>query len=112
MASSSHVLPGDGTHLTSSTVASDGLHFTGEASQLNAETVWAAAYYNVGLQNGELTGKNWNNKTSVKQRLLKDDFKKILEHKENIEIIFLCEFGNMNPTIDVVLSKLSWAEKG
>ena len=32
MASSSHLLPGDGAHLTSSTVASGGLHFTGEAS--------------------------------------------------------------------------------
>ena len=32
MASSSHLLPGDGAHLTSSTVANGGLHFTGEAS--------------------------------------------------------------------------------
>ena len=93
MALSRHLLPGDGTHLTSET------------------TTWASVYYNVGIVNGELTGGAWNSPNSQKQKLLKDDIKKIINNQENIELILLCEFGNMAPTIDELLSSMSPAEK-
>jgi hypothetical protein len=67
-------------------------------------TIVAAMWYNVGIQNKEVTGnKYW--KVNGKHRKLINDIKNIFTHEECIEILFLSEFGQMGDCIDVDLLK-------
>ncbi len=74
------------------TPASVGSHHTGD-------TVVAMAYYNLGVQNMQVTGKNWNKKGGTAQLIAKD-IEAIFSAKHGIEVVLLSGFGNMYDSID------------
>ena len=69
-----------------------------------AYTVVAFASYNVGIQNAEILGKNWNKTSSSKQARLKNDIADIFASQHGIQVLFLSEFGQMTPNIDSELN--------
>ena len=74
------------------TPATVGSHHTGD-------TVVAMAYYNLGVQNLQITGKNWNKKGGTAQLIAKD-VETIFSAKHGIEVVLLSGFGNMYDSID------------
>ena len=54
------------------------------------------AFYNVGIQNSEVTGRNW----SEKYERLKRDIQKIFDPTRGVQALFILEFGNMFNNID------------
>ena len=54
------------------------------------------AFYNVGIQNSEVTGRNW----SEKYERLKRDIEKIFDPNRGVQAAFILEFGNMYKNID------------
>ena len=70
-----------------------------------AYTVVAFASYNVGIQNLEILGKNWNKTSSSKQARLKNDITAIFATQHGIQVLFLSEFGHMTPNIDSELNE-------
>ena len=54
------------------------------------------AFYNVGIQNSEVTGRNW----SEKYERLKRDIQKIFDPTRGVQALFILEFGNMFKNID------------
>jgi acetone carboxylase gamma subunit len=61
--------------------------------------VVAIAYYNLGVQNLQVTGKHWNKKGGAAQLIAKD-IEAIFSAKHGIEVVLLSEFGNMYDSID------------
>ena len=74
------------------TPASVGSHHTDD-------TVVAIAYYNLGVQNKQVTGKHWNKKGGAAQLIAKD-IEAIFSAKHGIQVVLLSEFGNMYRSID------------
>ena len=74
------------------TPASVGSHHTDD-------TVVAIAYYNLGVQNLQVTGKHWNKKGGAAQLIAKD-IEAIFSAKHGIQVVLLSEFGNMYRSID------------
>ena len=73
------------------TPATVGSHHTGDI-------VVAMAYYNLGVQNLQITGKNWNKKGGTAQ-LIATDIEAIFSAKRGIEVVLLSGFGNMYDSI-------------
>ncbi len=74
------------------TPASVGSHHTDD-------TVVAIAYYNLGVQNKQVTGKHWNKKGGAAQLIAKD-IEAIFSASHGIQVLLLSEFGNMYDSID------------
>ena len=103
---------GDGSHLscvrdTSSmkmnhhaqVSAGDGSH----QSCVTDAAVVAFAFYNLGIINNTFLGKKWNQENSLRQKQLRQDIANIFRGDRGMQCLFLCEFGEMSPCIDVVL---------
>lgn len=53
-------------------------------------------FYNVGIQNNEVTGRDWRTKT----RRMENDIKQILPSHSRVQGVLISEFGNMHISID------------
>ena len=58
-------------------------------------------FYNVGIQNNEVHGRN----SHAKCRKLQSDIEKIFDPNRGVQALFLSEFGNMFKNIDIDLTR-------
>ena len=72
----------------------------GDGMHLTDDVVVAFSFYNVGIPNAELLGKNWQKPNYIEKQNLINDINAIFEHDVGIQAFFITEFGNMSPTID------------
>ena len=82
------------------TLADDGEHLVSD--DLATEAVVAIAYYNVGIQNKEILGDKWT-KSKGKREKLKTDIYAIVLPAHGIQVLLICEYGQMHPNIDEVV---------
>ena len=75
------------------TPASVGSHHAGDI-------VAAVVFYNVGVLNTEVTGKNWEKTLTGKAAKLACDIDAMFASDHGIEVVLLSEFGNMYACID------------
>ena len=77
----------------------------GDGSHLADDSVVAFAFYNVGLQNKELLGKNWKKPNyDEKKTRFKVDISNIFRFTVGIQALFISEFGQMHPNIDEIVA--------
>ena len=55
--------------------------------------------YNIGIQNNEVRGQNWTHEYNK----LRNDVKSAFTHEAGIQVLLICEFGNMLVSIDRTL---------
>ena len=79
----------------------------GDGPHLADDSVFAFAFYNVGIPNSELLGQKWNSKSSQKKRKLRADIQSAFEAEYGIQALFICEFGGMDPNIDEEVTGLT-----
>ena len=112
MSHDGQVLAGDGSHLScvraSSSVAMNhhGQVLAGDGSHLSGGSgavVVAFAFYNVGIINSTILGRNWRKPDSETQQQLREDIAYIFRANFGIQCVLLSEFGQMSPSIDVEL---------
>ena len=80
--------------------------FAGDGSHLsctNDADVVAFAFYNVGIINNTITGSNWYKQNNGTQQYLREDIANIFQANRGIQCLCLSEFGQMSPSIDLVL---------
>ena len=82
---------------STNTYADDGEHL--DSDDLATEGVLAIAYYNVGINNNEILGKPWT-KPSGKREKLKTDIYAIFLPAHGMQVLLICEYGQMHPNID------------
>ena len=68
---------------------------------MSSGTYVGFGFYNIGIQNTEVAGQNWE----MKVNLLKDDIHRILS-ADLVDCVFLSEFGNMFDSINAVFHSL------
>ena len=86
----------------------DAQFFAGDGSHLsctNDADVVAFAFYNVGIINNTILGSNWYKPKNGNgpQQHLKADIAHIFQGNASMQCLFLSEFGQMSPSIDLVL---------
>ena len=79
----------------------------GDGPHLADDSVFAFAFYNVGIPNSELLGQKWKSKSSQKKRKLRADIQSAFEAEYGIQALFICEFGGMDPNIDEEVTGLT-----
>ena len=87
---------------STNTYADDGEHL--DSDDLATEGVLAIAYYNVGINNNEILGKPWT-KPSGKREKLKTDIYAIFLPAHGMQVLLICEYGQMHPNIDEVVQR-------
>ena len=78
--------------------------FAGDGSHLSCGThdvVVAFAFYNVDIINETILGRNWKIQKNGTQHRLKEDIANIFRADAGMQCLFICEFGQMSPIIDV-----------
>ena len=105
----------DDSHLAGESKQSENKHFAGMAAEVTegtsddthladdgfTDTPLGLVSYNVGIQNSELqNSKNW----AKKYRKLQEDVRSAFGHAVDIQVLLICEFGNMFESIDRELS--------
>ena len=78
---------------------------TTSSGVLQPADVLAFAFYNVGLQNKEMTGGPWNKINSVKQEKLRNDIAAIFAPDKAMQALFISEFDQTLETIDEDLKR-------
>ena len=68
---------------------------------MSSGTYVGFGFYNIGIQNTEVAGQNWE----MKVNLLKDDIHRILS-ADLVDCVLLSEFGNMFDSINTVFHSL------
>ena len=92
----------------SGTLASVGSHHSGDiggavssvGSHHAEDIVSSVVSYNIGVQNPEVTGKNWYKYNTGKADLILGDMLAIFESSHGVQVALLSEFGNMYDCID------------
>ena len=69
------------------------------AADAFTDTTLALMSYNIGINNNEVDAKGWKNKYMK----LQDDVKSAFTHEAGIQVLLICEFGNMLVSIDSAL---------
>ena len=78
--------------------ASQGSFDVHHAAKAMTDATVAVMSYNLGIQNNELRGRNWDRK----YRKLQDDVKSAFFHEKGIQVLLLCEFGEMGSPIEAM----------
>ena len=69
----------------------------------------SAVFYNVGIQNKEVTSKYWR---TWKRQKLKDDIQKVFDGMNGVTMMFISEFGSMFDSVDDDIQKKGFVNPG